>query len=193
MINKLACHVTDDMISAISGNNHLGGQDFNERLFEHVQHDIKRRGVRILKSEELQSLRQAVEKAKLELTSHKTTLIKLQLGNHKYNYNLSRETFEKINGDLFEKVLEPIVTVLASCHLDASDVDEIVLVGGSTRIPKVRQIITQFFNKELNTEIDPELAVVSGVSIQAGILGGMWPLTVSAIELPVTTHKIHLN
>lgn len=71
--------------------------------------------------------------------------------------------------------------------------NEVVLVGGSTRIPKVRQLIRDYFDKEPNVSIDPELAVASGVSIQAGILGGMWPLTVSAIELPVRAKKIQVN
>lgn len=100
--------------------------------------------------------------------------------------------FEDLNKDLFEKVLEPVHKVLETLEMTKYDIDEIVLVGGSTRIPKVRKIIAEFFEKEPNTSVDPELAVASGVSIQAGIIGGMWPLTVSAVELPTRVQKIHL-
>jgi stress 70 chaperone-associated protein len=98
--------------------------------------------------------------------------------------NITRSTFEKLNEDLFEKVLIPVKKVLEVTELEQSDIDEIVLVGGSTRIPRVRQIIKEFFNgKEPNVSIDPELAVATGVALQAGILGGAWPLHVSAIEI----------
>ena len=81
----------------------------------------------------------------------------------------------------------PIKIVLKEAEMDEDEIDEILLVGGSTRIPKVRQIIQEYFGKEPNVGIDPELAVVMGVAIQAGILGGGWPLKVVAVELP-TSH-----
>lgn len=94
-------------------------------------------------------------------------------------------TFEKLNDDLFQRVLQPIERVLKEVDLPKEYVDEVVLVGGSTRIPKVRQIIEEYFDgKKPNVAIDPELAVATGVAIQAGIIGGMWPLQVSALELP---------
>ena len=110
-----------------------------------------------------------------------------------FRYLITREQFEDLNQDLFQKVLEPIDKVLESTELPKDWVDEVVLVGGSTRIPKIRQLIRDYFSMEPNTAIDPELAVASGVAIQAGILGGMWPLTVSATELPSTVKKIHLH
>ena len=111
-----------------------------------------------------------------------------------YELNIDRRTFENINSDLFEKVLEPIDRVLEATELPREDVDEIVLVGGSTRIPKVRRLIRDYFGKVPNTSIEPELAVVMGSSLQAGVIGGMWPLTVSAIEQrsPVLK-KIHVQ
>ena len=83
--------------------------------------------------------------------------------------------------------------MLTDTEQTPEDVDEVVLVGGSTRIPKVREIIREFCGKEVNTAIDPELAVASGVAIQAGILGGMWPLTVSALELPTRVTKVQVH
>nr|XP_056714401.1 heat shock 70 kDa protein 13 [Euleptes europaea] len=101
-----------------------------------------------------------------------------------FETQVSRKLFETLNEDLFEKILVPIEQVLKEGHLDKSEVDEIVLVGGSTRIPRIRKVITEFFGKEPNTSVDPDLAVVIGVAIQAGIVGGSWPLQVSAVEIP---------
>ncbi|XP_074890033.1 heat shock 70 kDa protein 13 [Buteo buteo] len=101
-----------------------------------------------------------------------------------FETEISRKLFEMLNEDLFEKILVPIEQVLKEGHLHKAEVDEIVLVGGSTRIPQIRKVIRDFFGKEPNTSVDPDLAVVMGVAIQAGIVGGSWPLQVSAIEIP---------
>ncbi|XP_073526912.1 heat shock 70 kDa protein 13 [Phyllobates terribilis] len=101
-----------------------------------------------------------------------------------FEAEISRKLFEHLNEDLFQKVLVPIERVLKEGHLQKDEVDEIVLVGGSTRIPRIRQVIRDYFDKEPNTSVDPDLAVVTGVAIQAGIMGGSWPLQVSAIEIP---------
>ncbi|NXO31012.1 HSP13 protein, partial [Cisticola juncidis] len=101
-----------------------------------------------------------------------------------FETEISRKLFDTLNEDLFEKILVPIEQVLLEGHLHKEEVDEIVLVGGSTRIPKIRQVIRDFFGKEPNTSVDPDLAVVTGVAIQAGILAGSWPLQVSALEIP---------
>ncbi|KAJ6662455.1 hypothetical protein lerEdw1_011868 [Lerista edwardsae] len=101
-----------------------------------------------------------------------------------FELEISRKLFETLNEDLFEKILVPIEQVLKDGHLDKMEVDEIVLVGGSTRIPRIQKVITEFFGKKPNTSVDPDLAVVIGVAIQAGIVGGSWPLQVSAVEIP---------
>ncbi|XP_056415357.1 heat shock 70 kDa protein 13 [Hyla sarda] len=101
-----------------------------------------------------------------------------------FEAEISRKLFEHLNEDLFQKILVPIERVLKEGHLQKDEVDEIVLVGGSTRIPRIRQVIREYFSKEPNTSVDPDLAVVTGVAIQAGIVGGSWPLQVSAIEIP---------
>ncbi|NWS18366.1 HSP13 protein, partial [Pachyramphus minor] len=101
-----------------------------------------------------------------------------------FEMEISRKLFEMLNEDLFEKILVPIEQVLQDGHVHKAEVDEIVLVGGSTRIPQIRKVIRDFFGKEPNTSVDPDLAVVTGVAIQAGIVAGSWPLQVSAIEIP---------
>lgn len=153
--------------------------------------------------EDIQSVRLSVETAKLQLTDSDTAKIKVTLNSIKnksipgkpmvYEYTVTRELFEDLNKDLLQKVLEPIERVLEATELHYSEIDEIVLVGGSTRIPKVRTLIQDYFKKDPNTSIDPELAVVSGVAIQAGIMGGAWPLQVSAIEVASSVKKIHLR
>ena len=150
--------------------------------------------------EDIHRLRQAVEAAKLNLTLQPSVTIRVPLHLHAHGSSVSpegsapapvlfqavitRELFEEINKDLFQKILAPVETVLAEGHLEKEDVDEIVLVGGSTRIPRIRMLIREYFGKEPNTSVDPDLAVVTGVAIQAGIMGGSWPLQVSAIEIP---------
>ena len=160
-------------------------------------------GTALSDPEDLQSVRSAVEATKLHLTDQQTVTLNVTLLSIKnkasitkpvvFEYAVTRSLFEDLNSDLFQKVLEPIDRILEATELVKDDIDEIVLVGGSTRIPKVRSMIRDYFNKEPNTSIDPELAVVSGVSIQAGILSGAWPLQVSAIEVPTAVKKIHLH
>ena len=152
---------------------------------------------------DLQALRLAVEDIKLKLTNQHQADLNIDFHSLKgaknvpksghFSYTVTRKEFEGINMDLFKKTLEPIETILHSIDLPAEWVDEIVLVGGSTRIPKIRELIAEYFEKIPNTSVDPELAVASGVAIQAGIIGGMWPLTVSATELPSQVQKIHLR
>ncbi|XP_043850063.1 heat shock 70 kDa protein 13 [Dromiciops gliroides] len=101
-----------------------------------------------------------------------------------FETEISRKLFDTLNEDLFQKILVPIQQVLKEGNLQKTEIDEVVLVGGSTRIPRIRQLIHEFFGKNPNTSVDPDLAVVMGVAIQAGIDGGSWPLQVSAIEIP---------
>lgn len=186
---------------AMAGNNKLGGQDFSQRLFQYVTERVRQQfGVAPVLKEDIHRLRQAVEAAKLNLTLHPSALISIPLHLHahgvsespegaappsvRFQVEVSRQLFEELNEDLFQKILVPVKTVLAEGHLDKERVDEIVLVGGSTRIPRIRRLIGEYFGKEPNTSVDPDLAVVTGVAIQAGIMGGSWPLQVSALEIP---------
>ncbi|XP_022095868.1 heat shock 70 kDa protein 13-like isoform X3 [Acanthaster planci] len=179
---------------AMAGNNHLGGQDINHRLVQYLCDLIAMKYSKpVLNVRELQNLRLAVEDVKLNLTNHESSLLQLplpSLGDHViFTENITREMFEHLNEDLFQKVLEPIRLVIEEVEMTPDDIDEVVLVGGSTRIPRVRQVVGDFFGKVPNVEVDPELAVVYGVAIQAGIIGGMWPLQVSAIEIHNTKVK----
>ena len=182
----------------------MGGQDFNQRLMSHVMSQISAQFNRQLSdAEDVQGLRTAVEDAKQNLTYQDSTKLTLKIHSFRgkvstdpvhFEIDIHRRTFEDLNSDLFEKVLEPISRVLEATELPREDVDEIVLVGGSTRIPKVRRLIEEYFDKVPNTSIEPELAVVMGSSLQAGVIGGMWPLTVSAIEVPSPVlSKIHVH
>ncbi|XP_066555663.1 heat shock 70 kDa protein 13 [Amia ocellicauda] len=181
---------------AMAGNNKLGGQDFNQRLLQHILERVQQQyGVLPSRKEDIHRLRQAVEQAKLNLTLQPSYLFSTALSLEprgpqgepqgvQFQEVITRELFEELNADLFQKILIPIEEVLREGQLAKAEVDEIVLVGGSTRIPRIRQIISEYFGKDPNTSVDPDLAVVTGVAIQAGIMGGSWPLQVSAIEIP---------
>lgn len=185
------------MLFISTGNNKLGGQDFTQRLLQYTIERVRQQyDVPPTLKEDIHLLRQAVEAAKLNLTQEPHVHLRVPLHLQTTGANgaqeekvlfqekLTRELFEELNADLFQKILAPIKTVLIEGHLEKEEVDEIVLVGGSTRIPRIRQLISQYFGKEPNTSVDPDLAVVTGVAIQAGIMGGSWPLQVSAIEIP---------
>lgn len=182
----------------LSGNNNLGGQDFSQRLLQYTTERVRQEfGVPPTLKEDIHHLRQAVEAAKLNLTLQPSVTIRVPLHLRTldsldsstpppvlFQAVITRTLFEELNEDLFQKILAPVETVLAEGHLDKEEVDEIVLVGGSTRIPRIRRLISEYFGKEPNTSVDPDLAVVTGVAIQAGIMSGSWPLQVSAIEIP---------
>lgn len=186
---------------AMSGNNKLGGQDFSQRLLQYtIERARQEYGVAPTLKEDIHRLRQTVEAAKLNLTLQRSVVVKVPLHLHDpespemlqgstpepvpFQMVVTRELFEELNEDLFQKILVPIETVLAEGRLTKEEVDEIVLVGGSTRIPRIRRLISEYFGKDPNTSVDPDLAVVTGVAIQAGIMGGSWPLQVSALEIP---------
>ncbi|KAH7727206.1 dnaK protein [Aphelenchoides avenae] len=179
---------------AMAGNNRLGGQDLNERIQRVIAQKIRDHfGKELEAKEDIQQLRLAIEAAKIELSTLREAWIRLNLHElGKYNYLLTRDEFESVNADLFESILEPVRAAMEDCNLKPSDIDEIVLVGGSTRIPKVRQVVGSFFGKAPNYGIDPELAVVTGAAVQAGVIGGGWPLQVAAMELPVARRKRHV-
>lgn len=183
------------MTLAMAGNNRLGGQDFNDRVHKHLLKIIEEEhGSPLTNKEDLQQLRLAIETAKIQLTTFPETNIDLNLQslNGRFRYRLTRREFEDLNNDLFESIVDPIEAALADANIAPTDIDEIVLVGGSTRIPRVRREVGTFFGKAPNHGIDPELAVVTGASVQAGVIGGGWPLQVTAIELPSQRRKRHI-
>lgn len=202
MFNLKLAHLFELLLFP-AGNNKLGGQDFSQRLLQFTSEQVRQEfGVAPTLKEDIHNLRQAVEAAKINLTLQPSVTIRVPLHlqtpgraseSHEdlaaaasvlFQTVITRQLFEELNEDLFQKILAPVETVLAEGQLHKEDVDEIVLVGGSTRIPRIRRLISEFFGKEPNTSVDPDLAVVTGVAIQAGIMGGSWPLQVSAIEIP---------
>ncbi|CAI2340229.1 unnamed protein product [Caenorhabditis sp. 36 PRJEB53466] len=178
---------------AMAGNNRLGGQDFNERVQRHLIEKIAEQIKKTVEDkEDIQQIRLEVERGKIRLTNVPSTTISLNLKTvGKWKYELTREEFEKLNEDLLKSIEQPIAAALEDANLNISDVDEIVLVGGSTQVPAVRKIVGRFFKKSANYGVDPELAVVTGASVQAGVIGGGWPLQVAAMELPAKRRKRH--
>ena len=165
-------------VVATSGDTHLGGEDFDQRLTEHFNKIFKKKngGVDIKKDPRaFQKLKSEVEKAKRDLSSvHqvKVTIEGLMEGID-FSETITRARFEELCADLFKKTLKPVQQVLDDSGLKKTEIDEIVLVGGSTRIPKVQQLMKDFFNgKEPNRGINPDEAVAYGASVQGGILGG---------------------
>uniref|UniRef100_A0A5S6QLQ9 Disease resistance R13L4/SHOC-2-like LRR domain-containing protein n=1 Tax=Trichuris muris TaxID=70415 RepID=A0A5S6QLQ9_TRIMR len=179
-------------------NNHLGGQDFNQNLLRHLLNIVRERhGGQPLDKGDMHALSMAVEQAKIELTSQPETVVQVQLLSFKpevqFRYTVTRPMFEQLNAGLFRRAIKPIQVALADADVTVEDVDEIVMVGGSTRIPRIRQVVSQYFNnKTLNCEIDPELAVAIGVGIQAGVMAQAWPIQVSATEIGTKFKKIHV-
>ena len=188
---------------AMAGNNRLGGQDINNNLINFVRHKLSEKfGVFEISPNDLQVIRDQVELIKINLTNSYEAEIKFSLeamspitGEQiSYYYALSREEFNSINNELFLKVLDPIKRVLVDGEITKNEVDEIVLVGGSTRVPKVRELVGDFFNKIPNTSINPDIAVAIGVAAQAGILGNGWPLKVAAVEIQnEKLRKVYVN
>jgi heat shock protein 5 len=151
-------------VIATSGDTHLGGEDFDQRLMQHLLKMFKKKTKKDASknNKSMQKLRKHAENAKKALSS--THQVKIEIENFfdgiDLNENITRATFEQINLDLFKKTMGPVKEVLEQSKLKKSDIDEIVLVGGSTRIPKVQIMIKDFFNgKEPNRGINPDEAV----------------------------------
>ena len=164
-------------VVATSGDTHLGGEDFDQRLAEHLVKQFKKKHGVDIKSDAraFQKLRAEVEKAKRDLSSVLSVKIEIEglIDGIDFEETVTRARFEELCADLFKKTLTPVQTVMDDSGFKKSEIDEIVLVGGSTRIPKVQQLIKDFFNgKEPNRGINPDEAVAYGAAVQGGILGG---------------------
>lgn len=164
-------------VVATSGDTHLGGEDFDQRVMEHFIKLYKKKTGKDVRSDNraVQKLRREVEKAKRVLSSAHQAKIEIEsfFEGEDFSETLTRAKFEELNMDLFRSTLKPVQKVLEDADLKKSDVDEIVLVGGSTRIPKVQQLVKEFFNgKEPTRGINPDEAVAYGAAVQAGILSG---------------------
>ena len=167
-------------VKSTNGDTHLGGDDFDHRIVEWLEKEFKaEQGIDLSQDRmALQRLREAAEKAKIELSSRAETEINLPFitadanGPKHLQETLTRAKFEQMTDDLFERTKEPCRKALKDAGLEASQIDEILLVGGSTRMPKVAQIIKEIFGKEGSKGVNPDEAVAVGAAIQGGILGG---------------------
>lgn len=164
-------------VKSTAGDTHLGGEDFDNRLVNHFVQEFKRKSKKDLSSNKraLRRLRTACERAKRTLSSSAQAAIEIDslFDGEDFYTSISRARFEEMNSDLFRGTLDPVEKSLNDAKLAKSDIDEIVLVGGSTRIPKIQKLLQDFFNgKELNKSINPDEAVAYGAAVQAAILTG---------------------
>merc|ERR1712156_1084945 len=164
-------------VLATAGDTHLGGEDFDQRVTDHFVKSFKRKNDVDIKTDAraLQKLKSEVEKAKRDLSTVQQVKIYIEglIDGIDFEETLTRAKFEELCNDLFKNTLKPVETVMDDSGLKKTQIDEVVLVGGSTRIPKVQQLIKDFFNgKEPNRGINPDEAVAYGAAVQAGILSG---------------------
>lgn len=167
-------------VNASNGDGHLGGDDFDQRLLSWIADEFKKKeGINLMEDPmALQRLKEAAESAKKELSSSKQTDINLPFitadssGPKHLNMTITRAKFEELIDDLLERTKEPCLQALKDANLKPEDIDEVVLVGGSTRIPKVQEIVQSIFKREPSKGVNPDEVVAIGAGIQGGILAG---------------------
>jgi molecular chaperone DnaK len=167
-------------VLSTNGDTFLGGEDFDQRIINFLVDEFKKEQGLDLANDAmaLQRLKEAAEKAKIELSSSEQTEISLPYitadssGPKHINIKMTRSKLESLVADLLKRSIEPCKTALKDAGLSSGDVDEIILVGGQTRMPKVQQMVKDFFGKEPKKDLNPDEAVAMGAAIQAGVLGG---------------------
>ncbi|GGP42444.1 molecular chaperone DnaK [Shewanella saliphila] len=167
-------------VLATNGDTHLGGEDFDNRLINYLADEFKKdQGLDLRKDPlAMQRLKEAAEKAKIELSSTNQTEVNLPYitadatGPKHLVVKITRAKLESLVEDLIQRSLEPLKVALADADLSVSDINEVILVGGQTRMPKVQEAVTNFFGKEPRKDVNPDEAVAVGAAIQAGVLSG---------------------
>ncbi|MCG9728840.1 molecular chaperone DnaK [Shewanella sp. Isolate13] len=167
-------------VLATNGDTHLGGEDFDNRMIKYLADEFKKEQGLDLRNDPLamQRLKEAAEKAKIELSSTTQTEVNLPYitadatGPKHLVVKITRAKLESLVEDLIKRSLEPLKVALADADLSVSDVNEVILVGGQTRMPKVREEVSAFFGKELRQDVNPDEAVAIGAAVQAGVLSG---------------------
>merc|ERR1712042_366730 len=164
-------------VVATNGDTHLGGEDFDQRVMDHFMKLYKKKTGKDVRKDNraVQKLRREVEKAKRSLSATHSARIEIEsfFDGEDFSETLTRAKFEELNNDLFRGTLKPVQKVLEDGEMKKNEIDEIVLVGGSTRIPKIQQLVKEFFNgKEPSKGINPDEAVAYGAAVQAGVLSG---------------------
>ncbi len=167
-------------VKATNGDTHLGGDDFDEVIVDYIADEFKKENATDLKADKqaLQRLRDAAEKAKIELSASSEVeinqpYITQKNGNPLHlTMKLTRAKLESLVGELIQKTMIPVQKCLKDAKLEAKDIDEVILVGGMTRMPKVVETVKEFFGKEPNKSVNPDEVVAIGAAIQGGVLGG---------------------
>ncbi len=167
-------------VKATNGDTHLGGDDFDQKLINYIADEFKKQEGIDLRQDAmaLQRLKEAAEKAKIELSSTQQTTINLPFitatdaGPKHLNLDITRSKFEQLVSGLVERTKAPMQKALDDAGLSTSDIDEVLLVGGSTRIPKVQQTVEDFFGKKPNKSVNPDEVVAIGAAVQGGVLSG---------------------
>lgn len=167
-------------VKSTNGDTHLGGDNFDQKLIDFLADEFKNQeGIDLRKDAmALQRLREAAEKAKMELSGTLQTDVNLpfitatQEGPKHLNVNITRAKFESLCSDLFEKTLKPVEAAIKDAKTTPNEIDEIILVGGSTRIPKIQEMVKNFFGKDPSKGVNPDEVVAVGAAIQGGVLSG---------------------
>ena len=167
-------------VKATSGNNHLGGDDFDQRLIDYMAEEFKKDNGIDLRNDKMaaQRLKEAAEKAKIELSSAMSTNINLPFisadatGPKHLDLNVTRAKFDELTADLVAATMEPTKKALADSGLSASEINKVILVGGSSRIPAVQEAVKNIMGKEPHKGVNPDECVAMGAAIQGGVLGG---------------------
>ncbi len=167
-------------VKSTNGDTHLGGDDFDQRLINFIADEFKNSDGVDLREDPmaLQRLKEAAEKAKVELSSSAQTAVNLPFitataeGPRHLNLDITRSKFEQLVDDLIQRTIPPMEKALADAGLSKDQIDEVILVGGSTRIPKVQEVAEAFFGKKVNRSVNPDEVVAVGAAIQGGVLSG---------------------
>ena len=167
-------------VKSTNGDTFLGGEDFDARIIDYLAEEFKKENTVDLRKDKLalQRLKEAAEKAKIELSSSTMTEVNLpfitadQTGPKHLNVKLTRAKLEQLVGDLIEKTLDPCKAAIRDAGVETSEIDEVILVGGMTRMPKVIELVNDFFGKEPHRGVNPDEVVADGAAIQGGVLAG---------------------
>jgi molecular chaperone DnaK len=167
-------------VMSTNGDTHLGGDDFDKRIIDWLVDEFKKSdGIDLSKDPmALQRLKEAAEKAKIELSSTMQTDVNLPFitadssGPKHLNVTLSRARFESLVDDLLQRSMDPVKLALKDANVDVKDIDDVIMVGGMTRMPKVRELVKEFFGREPNASVNPDEVVAIGAAIQGGVLSG---------------------
>lgn len=167
-------------VKSTSGDTHLGGDDFDSRLIDHLAKEFKKdEGIDLREDPmAMQRLKDAAEKAKIELSSSQKTNVNLPFitatdsGPKHLNIDVTRSEFEKLIDDLIQKTVDPCSKALKDADLSKNDIDQVILVGGSTRIPKIQEVVKDFFGKDPSKGVNPDEVVAVGAAIQGGVMSG---------------------